>query len=421
MKKIFVLDTNVLIHDPEAINNFEENDVIIPVQVIMELDKLKKGSGEIPYSARYALRLIDSLRKVGNILQGIPLSGGGSLKTRLNSEKNHLPENTPDNRIISVAVNERNNHASDADIEVVLVSKDTSVRILAESLGLVAQDYEKDKTTVFQKYGHLLNEDDYNNGIFSVRYQISGDKILQLRGTDESRPIRRLRPLFGLEAKNRGQECAMDALTDPSIQIVALTGRAGSGKTLLSLAAGLHQATKTDKLFQQVIVGRPVIPMGGRENDLGFLPGDIKEKLDPWMQPIYDNLDVIIKQSEEQEGDKADAAKYKNVDYLIDNGHLQIESLAHIRGRSLPKKYIIIDEAQNLRPLDIKTIVTRCGEGTKLILTGDLTQIDTPYLDAESNGLAHLISKYINEPEFCYMYLQESARSSMAEKAAMIL
>lgn len=418
MKKIFVLDTNVLIHDPEAFLNFEDNGVVIPLQVIMELDKLKRGNGEIPYSARLALRLIDSLRNKGNILEGIPLPDGGSLKTRLNSKEKHLTEDTPDNRIISVAVDERNNNPG---TDVVLVSKDTAVRILADSLNLIAQDYKKDKTNLFQKYGRLLDKDNYANGIKSVRYQLGVDNIFQIRGESDSVPIRRLRTLFGLDPKNKGQECAMDALTDPTIEIVALTGNAGSGKTLLSLAAGLFQAMKKDPLYRQVIVGRPVVPMGGRENDLGFLPGDMKEKLNPWMQPIYDNLDVIMKQPEKQEEDKAGAENYKNRDFLVEKGLLQIESLAHIRGRTFPKRYFIIDEAQNLRPLDIKTIATRCGEGTKLVFTGDLAQIDTPYLDAESNGLAYLISKYINEPEFCFLNLAQSARSTMAEKAARLL
>ena len=418
LKKTFVLDTNVLIHDPEAVLSFEENDVVIPLKVIKELDSIKKGIGEIPYSAREALRTIDALRKGGNIIIGITLYGGGRLKIIEESEKNKELKSA-DDIIISVAVD-----LSKKIKNVVMVSKDTAVRIIAEALGVTAQDYTKDKTTIFKKYGKLLIGDDYTNGILSNRYQLSGDDIYRIWGEDTRKPIIRNRPVWEISPKNYEQECVIDALRSPEIEVVALTGIAGSGKTLLTLAVGLNQTTKGAPLYDRVLVARPTIPMGGKEHELGFLPGSKEDKLNPWMQPIYDNLEVIVKTHGDARKGKQEEERMsdmRNYQYLIDRGTIQIESLQHIRGRSLPRTYFIIDEAQNLRPLDVKTIVTRCGEGTKLILTGDLEQIDTPYLDAESNGLAYLIARYINEEEFCYLHLETSARSRMAEKGARLL
>lgn len=422
MKKIFVLDTNVLIHDPEAFLNFAENDVVLPITVIEELDKIKRGHGEIPYSARHALRLIDALRETGNISEGIRMENGGSLKTYIRSNGD-LPEDFDpsinDNKIIAAAVAVSNNETNGKP--VILVSKDTSVRIKADALKLMTQDYLKDKTTVFQKYGNVRDDAENTNGIKSVRYLKSEDKIFRAYGEDRMELIRRQRSVMHISPKNIEQECAIDALLNPNINVVALTGRAGTGKTLLALAAGLYFCTKKVsgeqlRAYEQVMVARPIVPLG---NDIGFLPGDIKEKLHPWMQPIYDNLDVIVGTSEEFMEEKT--TTYKSSDYLVDSGIVHIEPLAYIRGRSLPRRYLIIDEAQNLRPLDVKTIITRCGEGTKVVFTGDLEQIDSPYLDAASNGLAFLIKRFIDEENFCYLNLKQSARSALAEQAAALL
>jgi PhoH-like ATPase len=431
MTKIFVLDTNVLIHDPEAFLYFEDNEVILPITVIEELDKLKRGNGEIPYSARQTLRLIDSFRETGKLSSGVELPNGGSLRVAIN-EDTHLEKQSNDNRIIStafsLAIHENNTKS------VILVSKDTSVRIKADSLGLETQDYLKDKTTIFQKYGDVLKDEkdtptdseDKNgtNGILSVKYLKSGDKIFRAYGEDKMELIRRQRSIMNISPKNIEQECAIDALLATDVNVVALTGMAGTGKTLLALAAGLHLCTKSSnkgaseysRKFEQVMVARPIVPLG---NDIGFLPGDVQEKLHPWMQPIYDNLDVIVGTSDEHVDDKD--TNYKSSDYLIESGIVQIEPLTYIRGRSLPQRYLIIDEAQNLRPLDVKTIITRCGEGTKVIFTGDLEQIDSPFLDAASNGLAYLINRFIQEENFCYLNLKHSARSALAEQAAKLL
>jgi len=431
MSKIFVLDTNVLIHDPEAFLYFEDNEVILPITVIEELDKLKRGNGEIPYSARQTLRLIDSFRETGKLSSGVALPSGGTLRVVI-KEDAHLEKQTNDNRIIStafsLAINEKDKKP------VILVSKDTSVRIKADALGLVTQDYLKDKTTVFQKFGNILEEGqepatngEEGNGakqIRSVRYVKSGDRIFRAYGDDKMELIRRQRSIMNISPKNIEQECAIDALLSSEVNVVALTGMAGTGKTLLALAAGLHVCTKSNnkgpseyfRKFDQVMVARPIVPLG---NDIGFLPGDVQEKLHPWMQPIYDNLDVIVGTSDEHIDEKD--TNYKSSDYLIEAGIVQIEPLTYIRGRSLPQRYLIIDEAQNLRPLDVKTIITRCGEGTKVIFTGDLEQIDSPFLDAASNGLAYLINRFIQEENFCYLNLRKSARSALAEQAAKLL
>jgi PhoH-like ATPase len=421
MKKAFVLDTNVLIHDPEAILNFADNDVILPITVIEELDKLKKGNGEIPYSARQALRLIDSFRERGNLSAGIVMQSGGLLRVAI-EEGMHFSRPSNDNKIISAAVSYAKKHED--PLPVILVSKDTSVRIKADALGLITQDYLKDKTTVFQRYGHIIEGEAVSDGMKSVRYLKSGDKIFRVYGENNMELIRRQRSIMNISPKNIEQECAIDALLSPQISVIGLTGRAGTGKTLLAIAAGLHFCTRVThkgpheyaKRYEQVMVARPIVPLG---NDLGFLPGDVKEKLHPWMQPIYDNLDFIVGTPNEHGDDKETV--YGSADFLIESGIVHIEPLTYIRGRSLPRRFLIIDEAQNLRPLDVKTIITRCGEGTKVIFTGDLEQIDSPFLDAASNGLAHLINKFIQEENFCYLNLKYSARSALAERAAELL
>jgi PhoH-like ATPase len=421
MKKTYVLDTNVLIHDPEAFLHFEENDVVLPITVIEELDKLKRGNGEIPYSARQALRLIDSLRELGNLSSGVSLPGGGLMRVIV-EEDSHLYKQSNDNRIISAAVSLAQGNGTSQP--VVLVSKDTSVRIKADVLRLVTQDYLTDKTTVFQKYGNVLESQETSSDIRSVRYLKSGDKIYRLYGENKMELIRRQRSIMSISPKNVEQECAIDALLSDHINVVALTGRAGTGKTLLALAAGIYLCTRSPhksssdhgSRYEQVVVGRPIVPMG---NDIGFLPGDIEEKLNPWMQPIYDNLDVLVGTPKENMDDKD--IYYRSADYLTESGIVHIEPLTYIRGRSLPRRYLIIDEAQNLRPLDVKTIITRCGEGTKVVFTGDLEQIDSPFLDAASNGLAYLINRFIQEENFCYLNLKKGARSSLAERAAELL
>ena len=423
-KKIFVLDTNVLIHDPNSLFSFGNNDVVVPFAVLEELDRLKKGHGEIAASARTALRTIDRLRETGSLLAGIDMDTGGllSVGTSLSGSASTFMEGrTEDDKIIRSALGVIEKSQTDVTgrlLPVTLVSKDTTVRIKAEVCGLHAEDFTSDKTTLFQRYGKVLEETDYTNGILSVRYLRSEDEIYRLRGHDDGARIKNGKSLEGIFPKNVEQRCAIDALTNPEIEVVALTGSAGTGKTLLALAAGIHQTTKKSPLYEQVVVARPIVPMG---NDIGYLPGDVNEKLAPWMQPIFDSLEVIVNTPKGHIKDDASASQYRSFQYLIDSGVLQIEALTYIRGRSLPQRYFIVDESQNLRPIDVKTIITRCGEGTKIVFTGDLNQIDTPYLDAKSNGLAYLISHFINEENFCYLNLSCTVRSRLAEQGARLL
>jgi PhoH-like ATPase len=410
MEKIFVLDTSVLIHDPDALEKFEDNRIIMPMTVIEELDGLRKDRGWLSFSAREALRKIDD--RIGNGHQ--PYGGRGRYRNHFTivTENGNSKTLSPDDRIIRVAQLQRE---QSENVPVILVSKDTAVRIKAEAYGIEAQDYRSDQTELFTRYGRVLASQDYANGIESIRYQMSGDRIFRLWGCNKQMPIKRQRALAGISPRNTEQECAIDALSADGVSVVALTGQAGSGKTLLALAAGLHLFEK--RRYEQIMVSRPVVPMG---NDLGFLPGEIEDKMKPWMQPIFDNLEVIVKTPSERKDD-TNVSKYRSLDYLIESDIVHVEPLTYIRGRSLPNKYLIVDEAQNLRPLDIKTILTRAGEGTKVVITGDLDQIDTPYLDAYSNGLAYLISRFINEEFFCYLNLRKSARSVLAERAAELL
>jgi len=424
MRKIFVLDTNVLIHDPNSIFSFDEHDVVIPFVVLEELDRLKKGHGEIGSSARDVLRIIDHLREKGSLTSGVGIGTGGflSIGTTLSSATTTFMDGvTEDNKIIKTALSVVEKYQTDERrniVSVTLVSKDTTVRIRAEACGLHAEDYESDKTTLFQKYGRVLAETDYTNGIHSIRYLRVGEDIYRLKGSDNQTKIKNGKSLEGISPKNVEQRCAIDALINPDIEVVALTGSAGTGKTLLALAAGIHQTTKKSPLYEQVVVARPIVPMG---NSIGYLPGDLNEKLTPWMQPIFDSLEVIVNTPKGHIKDETSTAQYRSFQYLIDTGVLQIEALTYIRGRSLPLRYFIVDEAQNLRPIDVKTIITRCGEGTKIVLTGDMQQIDAPYLDSKSNGLAYLISRFINEENFCYLNLSCSVRSRLAEQGARLL
>ncbi|MDA8168270.1 MAG: PhoH family protein [Nitrospiraceae bacterium] len=415
MQKTYVIDTSVLVHDPQALGKFEDNHLVLPITVIEELDGLKRDRGSVSYAAREVLRRIDAFRENGDLAKGVALPGGGSLRIALkDGDLTHVTGGTRisgDDKILKTAVHIK---ATNGGEPVVVVSKDTAVRIKSEALGIEAEDYKYDKTTVFKEYGKVISAD-IEGGINSVRYMLSGDRIFRLWGERNQMAIKRQRAVSGISPKNLEQECAIDALTAEEVSVIALTGHAGTGKTLLALASGIYMKEKNR--YEQVLVARPVVPMG---QDLGFLPGDVDEKLRPWMQPIFDNLDVIVGTPSEHKDDRP-AGRYRSSNYLVESGAVHIEPLTYIRGRSLPRRFMIIDEAQNLRPLDVKTILTRAGEGTKVVLTGDLEQIDTPYLDSSSNGLAYLISRFLNEEFFCYLNLAKSARSDLAERAAELL
>jgi len=438
MKKTYVLDTNVLLHDPQALFRFEDNDLVIPITVIEEIDNFKKNLSETGRNARQVSRYLDNLRQQGSLVDGIELENGGTLKVALYTEISaqklppELRADRGDNRILAVALQCR--HATDGP--VVFVTKDTNLRIKSDALGLIAEDYESDKVSIDELYSGatevLVDKDAvdlfYSQGYYDLvgdyypnqcitlvestnpshtaigRYQDSLDRVVPLIKTPKE-------GLWGIHPRNREQQYAFDLLMNEDIQLVTLVGMAGTGKTLLALAAGLFM-TADENSYNRLLVSRPVFPLG---RDLGFLPGDVEEKLAPWMQPIFDNVELLL--GGVDEGGKRKRG-YKE---LVDMGLLEIEALTYIRGRSIPHQYLIVDEAQNLTPHEIKTIVTRAGEGTKVVLTGDPYQIDNPYVDSSSNGLTYVVEKFKGQEIAGHVTLSKGERSCLAELAANLL
>ncbi len=437
--KFFVLDTNVLLHDYECIYNFEENDIIIPIVVLEELDKFKKGNNQINFHARELTRELDKLSGDKLFTQGVSL---GKDKGKLFIEtgkpfgekvSESFPEKTPDHRILVIAdyVTEKN-----PDSQVILVTKDMNLRMKAKSLGIQAQDYETDKVSnlddLYRTLTTLENQDsalisrlyDEKEGVpvkdfkleikpFAHEYYImKSEKSSVLTHYDPiEKVMNRIEKTiaYGIEPRNAEQTFSIDALTRPEIQLVALTGKAGTGKTLLALAAALHHRRN----FKQIFLARPIVPLANR--DLGFLPGDVSEKIGPYMQPLFDNLTVIKNKFSPQSKD------YQKIEDMLKEEKLVITPLAYIRGRSLSHIFFIVDEAQNLTPHEIKTIITRAGEGTKMIFTGDIEQIDSPYLDAGSNGLTYLTDKMKGQDIFAHVNLVKGERSYLAELASQLL
>lgn len=430
--KTFVIDTNVLIHRPDAIFSFRNSRVVIPIEVFEELDKLKierhSGRGK---SARVACRLIDGLISKRDVSKGVKMPSGGILvipKMEDFKEFHGLIKGKKDNHIIltALALKEDGNH-------VFFVSKDINARIKAEALGIRAVDYEKHKVSASDQYkGYVeievsrakcreleemksveLEGSFYDNQYCFLTY--SGSSTIVIGRYDRGVGCFRHVPstlessITGISPLNTEQRIAFDALLNPKINLVTLVGAAGTGKTLLAIAAGLHMVLD-EKRYSKVLVSRPVVPMG---HDIGYLPGEKSQKMSPWMQPVFDNLDFIIEQANRQ--------NIKSADQLINNKVMEIEALTYIRGRSLPKQYIIVDEAQNLSPHEIKTIVSRAGEDTKVILTGDPQQIDNPYLDSESNGLITLVEAFKEESISAHITLTKTERSSLAELATRLL
>jgi PhoH-like ATPase len=438
MKKLFVLDTNVLLHDPRAINSFQDNDVVIPIVVIEELDKFKKGVDEIGRNARQVSRILDEYRQKGNLSQGVRLDCGGELRVELNHQSpQHLPSELiatkADNRILATALNLKHDN-----LPVILVTKDTNLRIKADAVGLRAEDYESDTIMIDELYSGEMElavepgaiEEFYAKGElpaadpkphpnqFALIKNIANPSQTALARYSQQKqalvPVLSVKHgVWGITARNKQQQFALDLLLNDDIRLVTLVGRAGTGKTLLALAAGLDRAIET-RSFQRLVVSRPVFPMG---KDIGFLPGDIEEKLKPWMQPIRDNLDFLVGSS----GGPGRVKGKKDLQSLFDLGMIEVEPLTYIRGRSMPNQYLIVDEAQNLTPHEIKTIITRAGEGTKVVLTGDPYQIDNPYIDSESNGLTYVVERFKEEPIAGHITLVKGERSDLAELAATLL
>jgi PhoH-like ATPase len=437
--KSFVLDTNVLLYDPQAIFRFHENNIIIPITVIEEIDRFKKDMNETGRNARQISRFLDDLRKKDSLSAGIRLETGGILRVEIYEEQvmKRLPpelrQDRGDNRILAVAVDLKERTP---DHPVILVTKDTNLRIKADALGLRAEDYESDKVSLEELYQGFVETDAsgelidrfHGQGWAESPLTLLDNQYITLRdnlnsshtaigrfqaATGHIVPLRRVarEGVWSIHARNREQSFALDALLDDSVKLVTLVGKAGTGKTLLAIAAGL-QKTAEENVYNRLLVSRPVFPMG---RDLGFLPGDIEEKLSPWMQPIFDNVELLLSG---HEGEKRHSKGYKE---LMAMGIMEIEPLTYIRGRSIPNQFMIVDEAQNLTPHEIKTIVTRAGEGTKIVLTGDPYQIDNPYVDSSSNGLTYVVEKFKEEAISAHITMTKGERSELAELAANLL
>ena len=433
MAKTFVLDTNVLLHDPEPLFAFGTNDIILPAAVIEEIDNQKKRLDEVGRNARVVSRMLDDLRSRGRLIEGVTLPSGGRLRIELNHQMTSAlpsgwdPRKT-DNRILSVAHHLKSEEKKD----LLFITKDIGLRVKADILGIQAEDYNSDRTDDTEHYDGigqvLVDAGDitkfFQDGRLETAEQFGFENqffILKNRENPSHSALARYasrqlwplahgdNPVFGIKAKNKEQKFALDLLLNDRIKVVTLMGRSGTGKTLLALAVGLEKVME-QKAYARLLITRPVMPMG---NDIGFLPGSKDEKLRPWMQPIFDNLEFLF--GGEHQG------PYKIVDHLLQTNMLEMEALAYIRGRSIPRQYIICDEAQNLSPHMIKTIVTRVGEGAKIVFTGDPEQIDHPYLDASSNGLSYLIEKMKDEEIAGHVTLRKGERSQVAELGARLL
>jgi PhoH-like ATPase len=438
-KKIFVLDTNVILHDSSCIYQFQEHDVVVPITVIEELDQFKKGNETLNYHAREFVRSLDSLSGDKLFNGGVKIGPNrGRISIKLEQQFHEKVAfnyacNKPDHHILNttyhLAVDNSARH-------VILVTKDVNLRMKAKSIGLMAQDYTTDHVKDISALyaGRRIEENITEESIdhmYAEPYQIDVSELplakpllpneyLIMRNEKKSalatfdpftRSIRRVDKLaaYGITPRNAEQTFALNALMNPDIQLVTVSGKAGTGKTLLALAAALEKR----KFYRQIYIARPIVPLSNK--DMGFLPGDIQAKLDPYIQPLFDNLGVIQNQFHETE------ANYRRIKELHEEGKLVIAPLSYIRGRSLVKIYFIVDEAQNLTPHEVKTIITRAGEDTKVVLTGDIFQIDHPYLDSYSNGLSYLIDKMQGQKIYAHINLEKGERSELAELASNLL
>ncbi len=433
MKKIYILDTNVLIHDPLSFLKFEDNIVIIPIAVIEELDTFKNYADERGKNVRISSRELDKLRQTGRLDKGVKTKDGGIIKIEM-EKKFILPDgflkNTADNRILNTAY-----YYSKKNKNTILVSKDINLRLKAEAIGLKAEDYESGKVNFSELYtgvsvitvkDSLIDEFYQNKFTKNPLKQTYPNELIILKSESNEKKtalgriphndttiIKTLAPEqtpWGIKALNKEQRFAMELLLDDNVKLITLVGRAGTGKTLISLACALHKTVDTNT-YRRVVVCRSVVPVG---RDIGYLPGSKEEKLQSWMGAIYDNLEFIIDRKHPEEG-------ILKFDYLLQQNKIEIASVTHIRGRSLPKQFMIVDDAQNLTPHEIKTILSRAGEGTKVVVTGDPYQIDNPYLDIESNGLTYIVDKFKGQSIYGHVMFTKTERSELARLVAELL
>lgn len=431
-RKTFVLDTNVLLHDPEAIGKFPRHNVVIPVTVLEELDKMKRLPSDLGKNSRAAFRFLDSLNKLGkgNLHSGVTLSNESIVRIQIDIKTDYnavFALSVNDNKIIMAAY-----LLYEKGCKVVFVSKDFAARIKAEAIGLQAQDYEnlkhaykaiyrglrkieidKHEIDLFYKDGSLpLAKDHFHPNEYVVMTSPEHSSAVGKYNAQKQQvePLLKTANLWGgVRPRNVEQRCTIDLLLRDDIKLVTLIGQAGTGKTLLALACGLRKVFD-EGVYSRILVSRPIVPLG---RDIGYLPGTKEEKLLSWMQPIYDNLEFLC--------DADGGEQNETMRWVMDSRKIEMEAVTYIRGRSLPKMYIIVDEAQNLTPHEVKTIISRAGENTKVILTGDPTQIDNPYLDQDSNGLTYTVGKFSDQKIFGHMYLEKTERSELAALAAEIL
>ena len=435
LTKIFVLDTNVILHDATCIHHFEDNEVVIPISVLEELDQFKRGNEQIHFNARDFLRSLDDLSTGSE--DGELKESDGKVKVVVNHNwhpdvEASFQDDCPDHRIINCAYKL---HIDNPGRGVILVTKDTNMRLKSRSLGLIAEDYTTDAVNDMREVyaGSRLIEDvvseEIDNiyasygveieGVTAIKAPLANENFILRNGQKsvlaaydpfENKIVRVDKPTaYGIIPRNAEQSFALHMLLDNRIHLVTLSGKAGTGKTLLALAAALEKQSD----YRQIFLARPIVPLSNR--DLGFLPGDIQSKLDPYMQPLFDNLSVIRHQF------KPNDKRSVKINEMLEHDKLLITPLTYIRGRSLQKAYFIVDEAQNLTPHEVKTVITRAGEGTKVIFTGDIHQIDHPYLDKRSNGLTYLISRMKGEDVFAHINLEKGERSELAELASNLL
>jgi PhoH-like ATPase len=440
MKKIFVLDTNVLLHSPTCLSKFKDNAVVIPVDVIEELDKFKSTNDELGRNARAVIRVLDDARSRGSLESGSPINEhGGTIQVDLQPVcllEHGMRNDTPDNRIISVAYRlMREGHT------VALISKDANMRVKCDALRIPSEDFESDKVpapdTLYAGWRSVECSEDHlatlskdrevelpierlaPNEVVLLRDKLNAKRTvlarMKRRVSDERvvlRPFEQANEAFlNISARNLEQRIALELLMDPAVSLVTLIGQAGTGKTLLALVAGLHLTVKKHA-FEKLLVARPIMPLG---KDIGFLPGSAEEKLLPWMKPIFDNMKFVLR--EKREPGEAD----KKMMELFKSGMVEIEPLTFIRGRSIHGHFVIVDECQNLTPHQVKTIISRVGHDTKLVLTGDPYQIDNPYLDSQSNGLTYVAERFKNQEVAGHVLFTKSERSKLASIAVEIL
>ncbi|MCP3876680.1 MAG: PhoH family protein [Desulfobacteraceae bacterium] len=439
MKKIFILDTNVILHDSSCIHEFKDNNIYIPITVIEELDKFKKGNSVINCNARDFLRSLDALSSDKILNGGVPIDNGeGKISIVLDVPlfekiKENFIEITPDIKILNIAYSVAKKHKFK---NVIFVTKDVNLRLRARSIGLKTENYNsKYVENISEMYTGLKVIENVQEDVLEDLYQkpyetqisridenkslLCNENVILKNGSKSalaffdgmSKTIKRIQPRIcsGIKPRNSEQTFALNAMLNPDISLVTISGKAGTGKTLLALAAALE----TKRYYRQIFIARPVVPLSNK--DLGFLPGDVASKLDPYMQPLYDNLSVIQNHFNENNSHS------KQIKQLIEEDKIVITPISYIRGRSIVKVFFIVDEAQNLTPHEVKTIITRAGEGTKIIFTGDIFQIDHPYLDSQTNGLAFIIEKMKGQKVYAHMNLEKGERSKLAELASKIL